>query len=383
MIRFLAAALVALFVAACAPSAKINADDPFATLQPWNSKWSQVKRITPEGKGVVKDLLTPVQFIAEDAPELAGGRFMQAELRWTKGANAGTTSIVSMQRDSAFEIAEQPAQPVAAGDAFEVTGKTIEYIVLKKGDGSGPKPGRTDQVTVMYDGRLASNGTQFDSSYLRGEPATFVLNQVIAGWTEGLQEMRAGDEFMFWIPSPLGYGENGAGSDIPADADLMFRVELQKVTPAATSDAAAWAKITPWPTDSGDVMRTATGLEYLVIQKGDAAEEPAGPQDYAVVHFRGQLEDGSEVASTFESQQPQIFPIEQLVAGWAETLQMMRPGDRWMVRMPAALMYGEEGDGRIPPSASVVFEILVNEVIRIPAADAAAPADAAPAAPPQ
>ena len=371
MFRILAAATAALFVAACGPSAKIDADDPFSTLQPWNSGWSQVKKITPEGKGVVQDILTPVQFVAEEGEALAGGRFTGAELRWTGGANAGSTSAVVQQQDNAFEIAEQPAQPVAAGDTFEVTGKTIEYIVLKKGDGSGPKPERIDQVTVMYDGRLASNGTQFDSSYERGEPATFTLNQVIAGWTEGLQEMRPGDEFMFWIPSALGYGENGAGGDIPPNADLMFRVELQKVTPAATSDAAAWAKVTPWPTDSADVIRTPSGLEYLVIQSGDTSAAPAGPQDYSIVHFRGTLEDGSEVASTFESQQPQIFPIEQLVPGWAETLKMMRAGDRWMVRIPPSLMYGEEGDGRIPPNAPVIFEILVNEVIRIPASDIA------------
>jgi len=66
------------------------------------------------------------------------------------------------------------------------------------------------------------------------------------------------------------------------------------------------------------------------------------------------------------------------VPGWAETLKMMRPGDRWMVRIPPSLMYGEEGDGRIPPNAPVVFEILVNEVIRIPDSDVAGPGAAEP-----
>lgn len=371
MLRLLAAAVLALTIAACSPSARINAEDPYSTLQPWNHKWSQIKRITPEGKGVVQDLLTPVQFAAEEGEELAGGRFAGAELRWTKGANSGSTSVVTRQENNFFELAEPPAQPVAAGDAFEVTGKTIEYVIIKKGPGTGPKPTRIDQVTVMYDGRLAADGKQFDSSYERGEPATFTLNQVIAGWTEGLQELREGDEAMFWIPSALGYGPDGAGGDIPPNADLMFRVELQKVTPAATSDAAAWAKVTPWPTDSADIVRTPTGIEYMVVQTGEASQSPAGPQDYAIVHFRGLLDDGSEAASTFESQQPQIFPIEQLVPGWAEVLQMMRPGDRWMVRMPASLMYGEEGDGRYPPNAPVVFEILVNEIIRIPASEVA------------
>jgi FKBP-type peptidyl-prolyl cis-trans isomerase len=376
MYRILAAAAVALFMAACSPSARINAEDPYSTLQPWNHKWSQIQRVTPEGKGVVQDMLTPVQFLAETGDELVGGRFAGAELRWTKGANEGTTSVVNRQQDNAFELAEQPAQAVAAGDTFELTGKTIEYIVIKKGPGTGPKPERLDTVTVMYDGRLAVDGKQFDSSYERGEPASFQLNQVIAGWTEGLQDVREGDEVMFWIPSALGYGPDGAGEDIPPNSDLMFRVALQKVTPAAASDPKAWAKVTPWPTDSAELVRTASGIEYLVAQSGDVAQAPAGPSDYAIVHFRGLLEDGSEAVSTFESQQPQIFPIEQLVPGWAETLQLMRPGDRWMVRMPASTMYGEEGDGRYPPNAPVVFEILVNDIIRVPTGDAAPPTDA-------
>lgn len=102
----------------------------------------------------------------------------------------------------------------------------LQYIVLKGGDGKKPKA--TDQVTCHYEGMLY-DGTLFDSSIQRGEPATFALNQVIAGWTEGLQLMREGAKYRFFIPYHLGYGERGAGSSIPPFAALVFDVELIKV----------------------------------------------------------------------------------------------------------------------------------------------------------
>ena len=89
-------------------------------------------------------------------------------------------------------------------------------------------PGATDQVTVHYTGRLL-DGSVFDSSVRRGEPATFPLNGVIAGWTEGLQLMKEGSKYVFYIPSDLAYGARGAGNDIPPYADLIFEVELIKV----------------------------------------------------------------------------------------------------------------------------------------------------------
>src|SRR5215475_13687085 len=76
----------------------------------------------------------------------------------------------------------------------------VEYIIVSKGDGKGPHPAPNDRVEVNYDGRLAANGQQFDSSY-GGDPSVFRLSDVIPGWTEGLQKMQPGDQFMFWFPS--------------------------------------------------------------------------------------------------------------------------------------------------------------------------------------
>ncbi len=124
----------------------------------------------------------------------------------------------------------------AEGEAFltENAGKPgittlpsgLQYEVLTPG--TGPKPTLGSSVTTHYHGTLI-NGTVFDSSYQRGQPATFPVNGVIAGWTEALQLMPEGSKYRLYIPSDLAYGKRGAGRDIPGDTALIFDVELLKV----------------------------------------------------------------------------------------------------------------------------------------------------------
>jgi FKBP-type peptidyl-prolyl cis-trans isomerase FklB len=102
----------------------------------------------------------------------------------------------------------------------------LQYEILTAGDGA--KPSATDTVTVHYRGTLI-DGTVFDSSYDRGEPATFPLSRVIAGWTEGLQLMPVGSKWKLFLPSHLAYGEQGAGGDIGPNAALIFEVELLSI----------------------------------------------------------------------------------------------------------------------------------------------------------
>ena len=111
-------------------------------------------------------------------------------------------------------------------DGVTVTESGLQYSVMTATDGA--KPEATDSVTVHYRGTLL-NGTEFDSSYKRGEPATFALNQVIAGWTEGVQLMGEGSKFKFVIPYQLAYGERGAGNSIGPFETLIFEVELVKI----------------------------------------------------------------------------------------------------------------------------------------------------------
>lgn len=131
---------------------------------------------------------------------------------------------------------EESQKAIAAGKAFldanaqkpgvTVTKSGLQYEVLTEGTGKSPKA--TDTVRCHYEGRLL-DGTVFDSSYQRGEPADFGLNQVIPGWTEGVQLMKEGAKFRFTIPYLLAYGEQGAGASIPPFSTLVFDVELIKV----------------------------------------------------------------------------------------------------------------------------------------------------------
>ncbi len=117
--------------------------------------------------------------------------------------------------------------------AVQVTESGLQYIVLT--EGTGAKPTATDKVKVHYEGTL-TDGTKFDSSYDRGEPIEFPLNQVIKGWTEGVQLMSVGSKYKFFVPYDLAYGEQGAGGVIPPFATLIFTVELLDINAPAITD---------------------------------------------------------------------------------------------------------------------------------------------------
>ncbi|MFM2482996.1 FKBP-type peptidyl-prolyl cis-trans isomerase [Celerinatantimonas sp. YJH-8] len=123
----------------------------------------------------------------------------------------------------------------AKKEGVVTTASGLQYQVLKEGD--GPQPKLTDTVTVNYKGTLI-NGKQFDSSYDRGQPATFPLNRVISGWSEGVQLMHVGGKYRLFIPSKLAYGDTGAGS-IPANSTLIFDVELLSIKDQTADKPAA------------------------------------------------------------------------------------------------------------------------------------------------
>ena len=107
-------------------------------------------------------------------------------------------------------------------EGVTVTESGLQYEVVR--EGSGPQPTLADRVTVNYEGKLI-DGTVFDSSYSRGEPATFPLAGVVPGWREGVRQMKVGSEYNLYLPPDLGYGEQDKG-DIPPNSALIFRVEL-------------------------------------------------------------------------------------------------------------------------------------------------------------
>ena len=176
--------------------------------------------------------------------------------------------------------AEQAVNNRTLGSAFLAANKNnpgvqtlpdgLQYLVLT--NGTGPKPGPSDMVTVHYRGQLL-DGTEFDSSYKRGQPAQFPVNGVIAGWTEALQQMSVGSKWKLFIPSELAYGEKGRPG-IPPNSVLNFEVELLAIK-AATPPASA-------PPLTSDIIKVPSaeemkkGAKIEVIKPEDAAKIQSG-----------------------------------------------------------------------------------------------------------
>ncbi|WP_159678862.1 FKBP-type peptidyl-prolyl cis-trans isomerase [Luteimonas sp. 9C] len=148
---------------------------------------------------------------ADEVARVRQGMITRSQLRTARAADD------NRQAGIAFMTANRAKPGVFA------TASGIQYTVEKQGQ--GPRPRASDRVRVHYRGTLL-DGTEFDSSYSRGEPAEFSLGQVIAGWTEGLQLMPIGGKYRFWIPGELAYGMRGSPPNIPANSTLVFDVEL-------------------------------------------------------------------------------------------------------------------------------------------------------------
>ena len=164
-------------------------------------------------------------------------------VRGLKDAFGNATPLIPKEKSQAainnlfVSVSKQKHGPaIAEGKAFleknklqpgiQITASGLQYQVINKGTGIRPKA--TDTVLVNYRGTLL-NGKQFDSSYDRKEPLSLPLNNVIPGWTEGVQLMQTGSKYKFFVPYNLAYGERGAGADIPPYSTLIFEIELLKV----------------------------------------------------------------------------------------------------------------------------------------------------------
>lgn len=187
----------------------------------------QLKQMGLKGKLVVNDFAASITDVLEDNPlqvsHQEGQQIVNAffrELEQKQNAAKAAAGKAAKEEGAKF-LAEN-----AKKEGIIVTKSGLQYEVLTPGTGKQPKA--TDTVRCHYEGRLL-DGTIFDSSYKRNAPADFGLQQVITGWTEGVQLMAEGAKYRFYIPYMLAYGEGGAGASIPPFATLIFDVELIKV----------------------------------------------------------------------------------------------------------------------------------------------------------
>ena len=225
------------------------------------------------------------------------------------------------------------------------TDSGLKYEIINMGDGE--KPSATDRVEVHYHGTLL-DGTVFDSSVERGQTITFGLNQVIKGWTEGLQLMPIGSKFKFTIPPELGYGTRSIGS-IPANSTLIFEVELFDIQkPFVDSDFSIPA----------EEVVLESGLRYLEHITGSGEITEIG--NTVIVHYSGFLSDGTKFDSSHDRGKPFNFTLgeNRVIQGWEEGLLNMHKGSKRTLIIPPELGYGERGAGGvIPPNATLLFEV--------------------------
>lgn len=180
-----------------------------------------LETLKDSGKLADADLQATLQVLQQEHTKLS----QEAQ---AKAAEVQAKKAETSKTDGVAYLAEN-----AKKEGVKVTDSGLQYEVLIEGEGASPKA--EDVVEVHYRGTLL-DGTQFDSSYDRGQSTSFPLNQVIPGWTEGVQLMKTGSKYRFVIPSELAYGERGAGNSIPAHSTLIFEVELLAINPKAEAE---------------------------------------------------------------------------------------------------------------------------------------------------
>jgi FKBP-type peptidyl-prolyl cis-trans isomerase len=217
----------------------------------------------------------------------------------------------------------------------------LYYTVLKEGKGEHPTVKST--VTVHYSGWL-SDGTMFDSSVTRGKSATFPLERVIPGWIEGLQLMKEGATYQFWIPVELAY-QNKPG--LP-EGMLIFEIELLSFKNPPTI---APVQLTPPDT----AIRTKSGLSYMVLKKGKGGAPPT-KKSIVTVEYTGWLNDGTMFESSVTRGQNATFPLDMVIPGWVEGVQLMQEGEKARFWIPANLAYGESSSSSAP-KGDLIFDI--------------------------
>ena len=247
-----------------------------------------------------------------------------------------------------------PAEPIPAPDDVaappadaQKTESGLASKILTAGKGSA-HPAKTDVVTVHYTG-WTTDGKMFDTSRA-GKPATFPLNKVIAGWTEGVQLMVAGEKRRLWIPEELAYkGKEGRPAGMLVfDIELIsFNAPAPKETPSDPTKAPDDVQRPP-----ADAKRTGSGLSYKILKLGPGGRHPEATNS-VTVHYSGWTTDGKLFDSSYTRHEPATFRLNRVIPGWTEGVQLMVEGEKCRFWIPESLAYAGNG----PVSGDLVFEI--------------------------
>jgi len=274
----------------------------------------------------------------ENTAAAASNADARPDTKGIKPIEGGESAPAGADLPAPADVAAPPA------DALK-TASGLSYKVLTPGSG-GDKPTAEGMVTVHYTG-WTTDGKMFDSSVKRGSTANFPLNRVIAGWTEGLQLMTKGEKTRFWIPVELAY-KNMPGK--PAGM-LVFDVELvdfqnPPVAPADVAKAPA------------DAQKTKSGLAYKVLTPGTGTVKPTA-ESRVKVHYSGWTTDGKMFDSSVLRGKPAMFPLNRVIPGWTEGVQLMVVGEKTRFWIPKELAYNDQPGA---PAGTLVFEIELIEI---------------------
>ena len=267
-------------------------------------------------------------------------------------APAQTPEAAPVNPTTTTTMPETPTDVKAPPADAAKTASGLASKVLQQGTGS-KHPAASDTVTVHYSG-WTTDGKLFDSSVKRGQPTSFPLNRVIKGWTEGVQLMVQGEKRRFWIPGNLAYGDTPMGGR--PSGMLVFDVELLSIKeapkpPEVPADVAAVP---------ADAVKTASGLASKVIRAGEGKDHPKAT-DQVEVHYSGWTTDGKLFDSSVTRGEPIVFPLNQVIPGWTEGVQLMVAGEKRRFWIPGKLAYGDNP----PPGAPAGMLVFDVELLKI------------------
>ena len=277
-------------------------------------------------------------------------------------------------------IVSSDVQPYLPGAPFDgdLTAQEsgLQQIDLKVGDGEEVADGASvvlvNAIGFLVDGTEIINTTKSQNPEVQPEPVALPLKGMFPGFTEGVKGMKVGGKRKIVMPAAMAYGERGNPPVIPANATLVFDIELLGVDPY--SKIPTKEQLPGEPVVNIDPVTTPSGLIYYDIHCGEGAQ-PTGPTSQVKVHYSGWLVNGKKFDSSHDHPGGEAFttPLNRVVAGWTEGVQGMKVGGKRKLVIPYALGYGEFGRQGIPPQATLIFDIELLEVTEPPPTPPGAP----------